>query len=62
MRRRSTRPFEDRLAEEKARLEQQAARLNPGREREDLLRKVRQIDIASHVNAWISSTGLQPPK
>ena len=31
-------------------------------EREELLRKARQAETASHVNEWLSSPGLQPPK
>jgi hypothetical protein len=39
----------------------QAERLRYGNEREALERKVRQLDIASHINEWVSSPGLQPP-
>jgi hypothetical protein len=42
--------FEERLAERKARLEQRAHRLKPGAERDELLKKVGQIDTATHVN------------
>jgi hypothetical protein len=54
--------FEQRLAEQKARLEQKAARLKPGPERDELLRKARQIDTAVHINEWLNSPGLQSPK
>ena len=53
--------FEERLAERKARLEQRAHRLKPGAERDELLKKVGQIDTATHVNEWLNS-GLQPPR
>jgi len=31
-------------------------------EQEDLLRKARQADTAFHMDEWLSSPGLQPPK
>jgi hypothetical protein len=30
--------------------------------REQLLRKIQQIDIASHINDWLASPGLQSPR
>ena len=33
-----------------------------GREREELLRKASLADTAAHVDDWINSPGLQPPK
>jgi hypothetical protein len=33
-----------------------------GQERETLERKARQLEIAIHLNQWMSSPGLQPPK
>ena len=42
--------FEERLAEQKARLEKKASELEPGPERDDLLRKAQQIDTAKHIN------------
>nr|WP_249150384.1 hypothetical protein [Bradyrhizobium sp. JYMT SZCCT0180] len=54
--------FEDRIAAEKARLEAQAAKLKPGPQKEVLLRKIRQLETASHINEWLSSPGLQPPE
>jgi hypothetical protein len=38
-----------------------AEKLPQGKEREDLLRKARQLETASHINQWLSSSGLQPP-
>jgi hypothetical protein len=61
-RRRSTpHTFENQIAAEKARLEAQVADLPHGREKDALLRKIRQLDAASHMNEWLSSPGLQPP-
>ena len=39
----------------------QAERLPYGNEREALEMKARQLDIASHINEWVSSPSLQPP-
>jgi hypothetical protein len=51
--------FEDRLAEEALRLEAQASRLQPGKERDELLRKLRQIDTAANLTKWLKH-GLRP--
>ena len=40
---------------------EKAAKLRPGTERDDLLRKARQADTASHMDEWANSAGLQPP-
>jgi hypothetical protein len=64
MQRRRSAPhtFEDNIAAEKAKLEAQIKRLKNGPEREALRRKIRQLEIAAHMNEWLSSPGLQPPK
>jgi hypothetical protein len=54
--------FEDRIAAEKASTEAKAAKLKPGPEKDALLKKIRQLETASHINDWLSSPGLQPPK
>jgi hypothetical protein len=63
-RRRSPVPhsFEENIAAEKARLEAQVAKLRPGLQRDGLLRKIRQLETASHINDWLSSPGLEPPE
>ena len=53
--------FEDQLALEKERLEREVAKLPGGSERDVLVRKIRQIDTAAHINAWLSSRGLSMP-
>jgi hypothetical protein len=53
--------FEDNIASEKARLEAQAAQLKPGPQMDALLKKIRQLDTASHMSEWLSSPGLQTP-
>jgi hypothetical protein len=39
----------------------QAEALPAGAEREDLLRRARQADTASHIDDWANSAGLQAP-
>jgi hypothetical protein len=39
-----------------------AEKLPYGKEREVLERKARQLEMASQINQWVSSPGLQPPK
>jgi len=55
-------PFPERLAEWAEQVREQAKQLPPGTERENLLRKAGQADTASHVDEWVNSPGLQPPK
>jgi hypothetical protein len=54
--------FEENIAAEKARLEAQAAKLKPGPQMDGLLKKIRQLETAAHVNDWLTSPGLQAPK
>jgi hypothetical protein len=54
--------FEYRLTTEAANLRKQAEGLPPSIRREELMRKASQADAASHMNEWLSSPGLQPPK
>jgi hypothetical protein len=54
--------FEDQLAAEKARLRAQLAKAPQGPERDTLVKKIRQIETASHLNEWLSSPGLQQPR
>ena len=51
-----------RLAEEAAGLRKEARGVPPGIKREQLLRRARQADTASHINEWLNSRELQPPK
>jgi hypothetical protein len=53
--------FPDRLANEAGRLRKEAEALVHGPERDALLKKARQADIASDMEKWLSSPGLQPP-
>jgi hypothetical protein len=53
--------FEENIAAEKAKLEAQVAQLRPGPQMDALLKKIRQLETASHLNEWLTSPGLQPP-
>ena len=54
--------FEQRLAQEALRIQEQVKSLPHGKERELLVRKARQLETASRINDWMSSPGLQPPR
>jgi hypothetical protein len=60
-RRKQTQSLEQRLDAEATRLREQAKFLPAGFEREHVLRKVRQIETASHMTEWLTSPGLQAP-
>jgi hypothetical protein len=53
--------FKDRLAAFAAGARERASKLTPGIQRDDMLRKARQADTASHLDEWCHSSGLQPP-
>lgn len=57
-----TATFEERLAAEAERLKTEAGSLPDGKERDDLIRRARLAETASHMSEWLSSPGLQPPK
>jgi hypothetical protein len=57
-----TAPIEQRMAEQAKRLRHEAQGTPPGVKRDDLIRRARQIETASHIKEWLSSPGLQPPK
>jgi hypothetical protein len=40
----------------------EAARLRPGPERDAPLRTAGQADTAAHIEEWVNSPGLQPPR
>ncbi|MBR0823015.1 hypothetical protein [Bradyrhizobium liaoningense] len=54
--------LQDRLAAWSKKVEEQAAKLPPGPEREALIKKARQADVANHLDDWVKSPGLQSPK
>ena len=54
--------LEDRLAEEARRLREEAELLPHGPVRDQALRRARQAETGSHINAWLTSPGLRSPK
>jgi hypothetical protein len=57
-----TQSLEARLSEEAKRLREEAKLLPPGAQREELIRKARRAETASHMNEWLTSPGLRPPE
>jgi hypothetical protein len=53
--------FEQKWHEQAEAFRREAEKLPYGREREELLRKARQLETASHINEWVSSPGLSSP-
>ena len=53
--------FKDRLAHWAETIREQAARLPPGRERDEMLKRASQADTAAHLDNWVNSPGLRPP-
>jgi hypothetical protein len=54
--------FVDRIERQKRHLEAEAAKAKPGPARDILLKKLRHLDVAAHLNEWLSSPGLQAPQ
>jgi len=55
-------PLKDRLAAFAKGMVEQASLLPPGEEKDDMLRRARRADTASHLDDWANSLELQPPK
>jgi len=53
---------EARLSEEAKRLRAEAKLLPPGAVRDEMIRRARRAEIASHINEWLASPGLRPPE
>jgi hypothetical protein len=53
--------LKDRLATFANDARERATGLPPGAGKDDLLRKARQADTASHIDEWANSPGLQAP-
>ena len=51
--------FEQRMSQQAKEAEDQAWTLPPGRERDALLRKARQLDIACSVGDWLTASSVQ---
>jgi hypothetical protein len=54
--------FENRISKERKRLEGLAAELQPGSQRDGILKKIGQLNTAIHIDEWLSSPGLQTPR
>ena len=54
--------LQDRLAAFAEEARAKAERLPPGPERNEMLKKIRQADVAAHLHDWANSPGLRPPK
>jgi hypothetical protein len=59
---RSTISIEQKWHQQSEEAKSAAEKLPQGKERERLLRKASQLETASHINEWLSSPGLQPPR
>jgi hypothetical protein len=57
-----TMTFDERLAMSAAQLKEQGRRMPPGREKEALMKRARQTDVAAHINEWLTSPGLRSPR
>nr|WP_249132560.1 hypothetical protein [Bradyrhizobium diazoefficiens] len=49
------------MADQAAKLKDQASQMPPGPERDALLKRARIADTGAHLSQWLSSSGLQPP-
>jgi hypothetical protein len=54
--------LQDRLAAFPEEARAKAERLPPGPERDEMLKKIRQAEVATHLSDWANSSGLRPPK
>jgi hypothetical protein len=54
-------PFEQKWKELADKTRGEAMDLPPGRARDEMLKKARQLETACHMSEWISSPGLRPP-
>jgi hypothetical protein len=59
---REKKSFQERLSAFADHERKKAKTLPPGPERELALRKIRQVETASHLDEWANSAELQPPK
>lgn len=57
-----TTSLEERLAEQAQRLRKEAHGTPPGVARDKILRRARQAETAAHIQDWLGSPELQPPK
>jgi len=53
---------EQKWREQSEAFKREAEKLPYGKECEQLLLRARQLETASHINEWVSSPGLSPPR
>ena len=53
--------LQDRISEWAAGVRKEAASMQPGPERDEMLKKARQADTACQLDAWANSLGPRPP-
>lgn len=61
-RRKNIKGTSERLLESAAQARAEAALLPPGRLQRELLSKAREAETTAHLNDWLTSPGLRPPK
>jgi hypothetical protein len=54
--------LQDRIAEWAVGVREQAKEMQPGQERDELLKKLRQAESAMHMDKWAKSPGPQSPE
>jgi hypothetical protein len=54
--------LDERLEDQAKRLRDEARGTPPGVARDKLMRRARQAEAAAHMQDWLTSPGLQPPK
>ena len=54
--------LDDRAKERAEQLLKEAQNAPPGYQRDRLLRRARQAGVVSHMQEWLTSAGLRPPK
>jgi hypothetical protein len=57
-----TTPLKERLTSFAREVRERASRLPSGFERDNLLKKAREAETAAHLDDWVNSPGLQPPR
>lgn len=54
--------LKERLEQEAHEIREAVKTMRPGPERDELIKKARQNESAIHMEEWLKSPGLQPPK
>jgi hypothetical protein len=54
--------IEEKWRQQSEAVKSEAQKLPPGKERDALIKKARQLETASQMNQWLSSPELRPPE